>query len=296
MIRILCLILISLFITGCSRDTVSVPTDGIETQATDPQSGAEIRVHIADDDIEIADQLTVTVVIEWPDSVSLWPIEPNWDATGWTLIHRSQQPTSTTQSGFLTSISYLIEPFLPGSYAVPSFSVSILPDSEPADIASSTYELESIPLSVQVQSVLETQEFGDLEPANGYLDPRAVLSENHEASSLLFVIALLFIVAVVMIYWVKRSITSKSESEESVFFLLEKIAEDSSGSKADSYNTLYQIFDRLDLQLQQTSEIRSLIERCEHARFSMHPVNDLDPRTIARHTLELLGKSDRDSA
>lgn len=295
MIRCLLIILITTMLAGCSPDAPSPLVGGIEAEAFDPQSGVVILTQINDGEIASADRLRVEVRIQWASPVNVTLNEPDWAGEGWTRIDASQQPVQMTDSGFELTGSYLIEPFLPGEYTVPSFTAVITPHPD-----SESYELASPPIAVVVQSVLDSQDSGELDPSIGLLDPRAALPDQPNSKSLIYTIAGAMLISVLLVVWRLSRTSNRSGGQTSVFEQLQHVANGHDESESDAYNTLYNAFTRLDDRLQQTSEIRTLIEQCERARFSRSDTVSspkiLAPSAMARHTLELLGHCDGEAA
>ncbi len=278
--------LLATLLAGCSRGPTQVPSDGLETQVTDPQSGVILRTHIDRATIAAADRLAVDVELEWASPARATLIEPDWAASGWTLIEQHDEPAKLTDSGFVARSTYLIEPFLPGSYTIPVFGAQIFPasDAEP-------YQIESLTMEVQVRSVLDEQDAGELAPADGLIDP--ITLETPGARSTRWVYALVAAVAGIagVVIWKLTRSSGDGGRSPSVYAQLEHVANGRDASDAQACHTLYRAFTRLDERLQRTSEIREMIEQCERARFSAGDTGTLDPRAMARHTLELLGAS-----
>ncbi len=278
--------LVAMLLMGCSRAPIQTPTDGLETQITDPQSGVILRMSIDRTEITAADRLALDIELEWalPARASL--IEPDWSASEWTLVEQHGEPAKLTDSGFVVRSTYLIEPFLPGPYTTPVFGAQVFPtpDAEP-------YPIESMTMDVQVRSVLDDQNAGELAPANGLVDPTALAPTRFQSTG--WVYALVVVVAGIagVIIWKLTRSSGDGARSSSVYAQLEHVAKGREASDTEAYNTLYHAFTRLDERLQQTSEIRAMIEQCERARFSAGDVSTLDPQVMARHTLELLGVS-----
>ncbi len=278
--------LLAMLLAGCSRAPTQTPTDGLETQITDPQSGVTLRMYIDRAEITAVDRLALDVELEWASPARASLIEPDWSASGWTLIEQHGEPAKLTDSGFVVRSTYLIEPFLPGAYTIPVFGAQVFPtpDAEP-------YQIESLTMDVQVRSVLDDQDAGELAPADGLVDPIALAPPRFRSTG--WVYALVVVVAGIagVIIWKLTRSSRDGIRSPSVYAQLEHVAEGRDASDTEAYNTLYHAFTRLDERLQQTSEIRAMIEQCERVRFSAGDASTLDPQTMARHTLELLGVS-----
>lgn len=284
MTRIVWIILCTCAIAGCARTTPTAAVDGYETEVSDPQSGVMIRTHIDTDELTTSDRLFVEVELEWAAPVLASFIEPDWSQSGWTLIETHLDPVQSTDDGFVSAVTYLIEPFLPGQYTIPAFGVQIFPDSTFDSVS-----MESMAMDVRVLSVLDIQDAGDLDPVDGLLDPRATQQIETKSMNLLYGIsAFAFGVALLIIWRLTRS-RENADASPSVYAQLEHVANGCDESDSVAYHSLYQAFIGLDERLQMTSEVRSMIEQCERARFSLDDANALDPRTMARHTLDLLG-------
>ncbi len=285
MIRFGWMILVACVLVGCSRDVPAPSSAGIVSDVADPETGVKIRTRIETDKIGIADRLRVEVQIEWASPVSATLGEPDWDTTQWTRIDGTVRPVEVSNGGFKLVASFLLEPFLAGTYAVPAFEVFITPGSD-----SLTRTLLSIEIPIEVISVLDAQDAGVLEPAVGFIDPNLTSDiQSNSKYGVLGVAAVVFVFSAYIIWRLTR--TTNPSTFRSAYELFERVADGLEPTESTAYDTLYQAFIRLDPRLQQTSEVRGMIEQCEQALFSPINTPTTDPVTMARHTLELLGQS-----
>jgi len=291
MSRVVVFILGVLVLGGCMRSPSVQAESGIDTEARDPESGVIVRTHMDRDEIGIADRLEVQVFVEWEPPARAALVEPDFADSGWTLIESHQDPLVTTASGFVESSTFLLEPFLAGAYRVPAFWVEVASDrnAEP-------YEFSSMESSIAVRSSLDIQDAGTLDPAYGLAPPPSVSDQRLSMSRMVIGGVLAFgVFSGLCFWWFTRSFSDRPKLE-SVHDQLQQVANNTSQSDADAYEMLYHAITRLDERLQNTSEIRALIQSCERARFSAGEPGALDPRAMARHTLELLGASESGAA
>lgn len=290
MIRLCLMILVACVLAGCNRDAPAPTSDGIVTEVSDPETGVTVRTHIETDEIGIADRLRVEVRVEWTSPSSATLNEPDWADTQWTRIDGTIQPVELSDDGFVLVGEFLLEPFLAGTYEIPAFEVLITPDSD-----SPTRTLLSMTIPVQVLSVLDTEDAGVLEPASGFLDPSTPNDIQSKSKYGVFGIAtVVFVVSAYIIWRLTRS--AEPSTRRSAYELFNHVANGSDDTEAEAFDTLYQAFTLLDPRLQQTSEIQSMIQQCEQARFSPMGVGAEDPVSMARHTLELLGHCETEAA
>jgi hypothetical protein len=280
-----------LVLGGCTRSPSVQAENGIDTEAMDPESGVVVRTHMDKDEIGIADRLKVQVFVEWEPPARAALVEPDFADSGWSLIESHQDPLVTTATGFVESSTFLLEPFLAGAYRVPAFWVEVTPDRN-----AKPYEFASMESSITVRSSLDAQDAGALDPAYGLAPPPSASDQRLSMSRMVIGGIVGFgIFAGLCFWWFTRGSLDRPKLE-SVLDQLQKVANNANQSDADAYDMLYHAITRLDERLQNTSEIRALIQSCEQARFSAGEHGALDPRAMARHTLELLGESESEAA
>jgi len=273
------------FPLGCARPAAEPVRIGIDSQASDPTGTVVVRTHIDRDKIGVADRLWVRVELEWTPPTTAELVEPDWESSAWTLIEMQRLPAEQTQTGFQAAYAYLLEPFLPGDYETPVFVVEIYPES-----AGEKYQLESVAMEVNVRSALDAQDAGTLDMRVGFVDPLEMQADSEPRSNLGLWAGIGGVLAMVFVVLWQVTRTDRAEQgNESVYAQLRRVAQAEDSDSLDGYDTLYRAFTRLDPRLQQTSEIKGMIDVCERARFSADEVGVGDPQTMARHTLELLG-------
>ena len=275
--------LLMVLMVGCANDSPTPETIGHDTGISDPTTGVTIRTHVDEDSISTADRIVLQVEIQWASPATVSLVEPDWNSAGWTLVDTHRDPVERTQAGFASTSAFTIEPFLPGEYKIPPISVEITPT-----LGAQSYQLDAVPMNIQVVSVLDLNDAGSLDPADGFLDPRATqAAEPTPNTRYLWVVAIIVLALVIIILRLTRK--TPTSRTATVYSQLRRVANEQAGERAEAFRILHRAFSRLDRQLQQTSEIRTLIEQCERARFSPDAQASFDPQTLARHTLELLG-------
>tara|TARA_R110002072_G_scaffold42064_21_gene118854 strand:+ start:113411 stop:114283 length:873 start_codon:yes stop_codon:yes gene_type:complete len=283
-------ILCSLLLLGCQvQDTDSV-SSGQSTQVIDPETGTKLTVWAPTDSISTAERLAINVEIHWikPNEIEL--VEPVWNETQWSLIQSNQEPTRVDGDGFITSHHYLIEPFLPGKYTVPVFGLEITINPDEA-----ARTITTLPLDIQVVSVLAAEDAGELEPVAQLYEPVDAVASQSTNQAVYWALGGGLVLSGLIIYLLTRS-TNQDTKNRSAYALLEEVARIKDGQCPQAYETLYLALCKLDPRLQHTSEIRVLIEQCERIRFSHDQAGELDAKQMARHTLDLLGTSGSEAA
>ena len=292
MIRVLfSILLVSLLFgafVGCSQVSASGGDTGFETQVSDPHSGVVVRTHVDRDEISVSDRLWVWVEVQWGADARAAIVEPDWDSSEWTLVESKQETAVQIKNGFVQRTSYLIEPFLPGAYEIPSFGVDIYPASMDAE----PYRIESMRQKIQVLSVLDAQDAGTLEDDSALIDPLAFEQPTGQRRGGLYILGAFVLGGAVIVAWLMLRSTGRRLKSESLRDQLTSIANGQGIDEFDAYSTLYRVFTVLGNGLEQTSEIKSMIEACERARFAGTEHDLPDPKALASHALGLLGAGD----
>ena len=281
--------MITCLLCGCGGVEQHASLPGVETEAIDQRTGVKIRVHIGQSSITIAERVSVEVSIQWKEPVNVVLLDTDWASSQWTLIDHHQNPTKRIDDTYELKHSFLIEPFLAGTYALPEFSVQIMPEK---DITPHT--LESLPIELEVRSVLAATDTGELDPLSAFIEPFDLESPPQSINPLLILAIGSIIVCSAAVVWKLTRVTTIT-NQRSAYDQLALVAKGRCETQAIAYDHLYQALSKLDPRLQQTSEIRVLIEQCEQARFSQADAPSTDPQAMARHTLELLGESASDT-
>lgn len=281
----------SLLASGCRSGTGDAPTAGAESRATDSDTRVVLTTSIDRTSIGIADRLTVHTGLSWEPPALPEITEPDWAQSGWTMIESTSTPVETRGGRMHQSYTYLIEPFLPGQYEVPAFSVVITPDRDSRE----TTTIQTEPLALSVTSVLGEDDAGKLSPVSATLSPTAVSSEERSGRGLVYAgIAAVLVCSVVVVLVLTRG-EKKRANGDSIHDRLMQITTQSQGQsqgeQEDGYARLWEVYARLDPRLRGTSEIQRLMALCERARFAPGAVQTPSPAMLARHTLELLGST-----
>jgi len=222
--------MVAVMLAGCARTGSPATHGGVDTEVTDPKSSTVIHAHMAKDEIGAADRLTIHVHLRWspPDAATL--IEPDWSQSGWTLIDEYHDPVRMNDSGLEQTNTFLVEPFLPGDYSVPSFVAQI--DTGPDK---DTHELGTPAMSVHVVSVLGAKDSGALDPPDGLLDPSSIPTPPSHRNKALYPMGAAVLVLGTLIVWRLTRSSDPIEASESVYMRLEQIANDSTKSESDGY-------------------------------------------------------------
>lgn len=286
----LLLILCLLLLVGCQSKSTDPAPSGQSAQVIDPDSGTTLTVTAPTDSISTAERIQIQVEIQWVEPYEIKLVEPVWSETQWSVIQSTQEPTRVGGDGFITTHQYLIEPFLPGEYSIPAFGVGVTLRSDEA-----ARTISASPLAVQVHSVLAAEDAGELEPFAQLYEPIDAIPSQITNQALYWALGGGLVLSGLIIYMLTRPATQATKNR-SAYALLEEVARLKDGQSPHAYETLYLALCKLDPRLQQTSEIRVLIEQCERIRFSHDQAGELDAKQMARHTLDLLGASGSEAA
>lgn len=264
--------------SGCSSSDAEKPAPQLHREAQDAQSGAKLRVQTERDEIGIADRIWVEAEWTWTGAASVTLMPPDWGEHDWTLLETVESPTTRTAEGYIGSTRWLIEPFLPGEYAIPS-PVLLVQHTE------SPRELSIEPLTIRVEGVLPEGDTGELNPIAAPTLPDQ--ADESIAPIWIGVLATLVLLAV-LVLWIIRRATDHPETE-TIYTQLQRISSDNQLDREHAYQMLDRVLARLDPRLRQTSEVAELIRECQRARFASHHEPRVTPARIAQHALELLG-------
>ncbi len=273
--------------TGCQRSAENLK-DTIVYQYVAPDSHVSLSVILPTKKIGIAERLRVRVLVEWPSRLDVVIEDIAWDDGGWTLIDSVHRPLSEKNNaeGEITTLEseFILEPFLPGEYSIPPIRVAITSANLPR------HTLQSESISISVESALNPDDIGELAPAAGPYIPLAESDQPSRIPLWVIVIGTSLLVIVLLIRSSVRRMSVKTEDGPTPKAILQGIVNSSDIENDEAFDRLAIALSFLFPQLQETSEIRSMIEQCERARFSPNEQSLPDPARLAKHALELLGE------
>ncbi len=296
MSRICCLILLLLLnllsIWGCSSDSLESSEYAYESESIEPNSGVIVRTIIDQVVITPADRVRVEIQLNWNASFSVSLNDPLWEQSGWSVVETHVAPVVYEDDVFRETHYVTLEPFLAGEYTIPTSTVVV--DSNETD---QHFELTTSPVSIIVESVLESTDTGELDPLIPFYSPAQTSTADSTHPILISSLVAAIVFAIVIFILFKKP-SSPTDPDPSPYELLNQIAKDDTVPTGDAYQKLHSAFSQLDHRLQMTSEIQSFIQHCERARFAQTSARadsnseGLTPQQIATHTLSLLGPSD----
>ncbi|MGV6815504.1 MAG: hypothetical protein ACWA5W_10940 [Phycisphaerales bacterium] len=258
-------------------------------QYDEPETNASLRLSITETSISVAARLKVHIEVEWELGADVVLDVPDWSSEGWEVVEQIRLPVESVsadhpeQLGQSTDV--VLEPFLPGEYRVPEIRVHV----RDANGVERSIESEAIP--VQVVSAMSTDDADELSPPSGeYVLPEPVQSDHMVLWGMLVVICLVAMVLLLRLYALRNR--SLKESRISPFDLLQEVAHSETMVSDEGFEKVYAALTSLYPELQQTSEIRGMIEQCESARFAPNPEVYSTPGFLARQALEILGESE----
>lgn len=255
-------------------------------QYDDPESNTTLRISADSTSISVAARLTVHIEVEWELGDKVVFEDTDWSSGGWELVDQIRSPVesiSGAQPARLRLVKdVVLEPFLPGEYTIPLIQVHIQESN------ANERTIQSEPIPVQVLSVLTPDDTEELSPPSGeYVLPVPGKSDHTALLSVFIGVCLVVLIFLLRVY-ARRNRTSP-EIQASPYDLLHEVAHSQTMDAHEGYEKVYTALTSLFAELQQTSEIRAMIEQCESARFSGQPGVHSTPETIAKHALEILG-------
>lgn len=294
MIRWVLSIFVLCALAGCQSKPATENFSYNKQEVIDTNTQVLVQTWTDQETIGTADRIRVILAILRPADVSIELIDPFRENSQWTLISQSKSAprystTDSDQSEFRSIHTFVLEPFLPGIYQIDSFEVHITHNENEPVI------LYTVPFEIEVKSVLASQDDHMLAPVSGYIDPERVGVLSREYGRVIVGTSVAVILFSTVIIW---NLTRKSgaiQSDPSAYELLSQVSQDDSKSAQHNYQLIYDALLKLDPRLRATSEIRSMIDLCERARYSGIEMKVSDPQSMAKYTLELLGVDIGDS-
>jgi len=281
-------IALSIFgITGCQKATSEI-AERVVYEYSSPESPTTLTVILPTTTLGIADRLSVQVLVESPPPFTVRVDDIDWEDGGWTLIdavHHPIRESDGAEGKIMTLESeYVLEPFLPGEYEIPSIHVQF------TSVTGVAHVLQSESFAVTVDSALDSKDIGELAPAaDSFIPP--LQSQPPRSQAWLVVAATSALLIIAFLVWKSMSgIRVATNDEQSSKDLLQEVADSTGINREDAFAQLARALSLLFPRLQETSEIRGMIEECEQARFSQDQQTSADPSTLAKHALELLGE------
>lgn len=160
---------------GCNEQSISQADESPATRSTitESQTGASLAVELDQTEIDLAGVVQVSAQIAWSDGVHVQLIEPDWEEAGWSRY--TSTPGSIIYDGnhYTQDFHYTLEPFLSGTYQIPSFGIR----AESEEAGKRIARLQ--PIEVSVLSVLEESDSSELEPALGFAEPTTLNDDKN---------------------------------------------------------------------------------------------------------------------
>ncbi len=155
--------LIALLLCGCgeaSEAALAFEADSV-SEITEPMTGARLRVEIMETEIDLTGLVSLRVTVLWGEGVTVELIDPDWLGAGWAYATERAKEIRFDGSVYSQLIEYELEPFLDGTYEVPSIGIRAESEAAGRRIARLS------PVEVLVTPVLEEGDGRDLDPAIG---------------------------------------------------------------------------------------------------------------------------------
>lgn len=169
------LMVFALCTLGCNEQSVAQADESPATRSTitESQTGASLAVELDQTEIDLAGVVQVSAQIAWSDGVHVQLIEPDWEEAGWSGF--TTTPGSIVYDGthYSQEFNYTLEPFLSGTYQIPSFGIR----AESEEAGKRIARLQ--PIEVSVLSVLEESDSSELEPALGFAEPTSLDDDSN---------------------------------------------------------------------------------------------------------------------
>lgn len=284
LILVLCCVLI-----GACADPSPTPDTGVTRTVSDDVSGVTLVTRIEMDEIILADRIWVVDTVSWSGE-HVPAFEPrDWEETDWTLIDQTESVPELRNSKYHLERRTLIEPFLPGTYTIPSCVISVVSDEGTDSVVVQNESIE-----VDVLGVLSDQDSGEL---NAIPDTGAPpTNEQDKSPALIIVLGSIALVSISILVVILKPRGHRGKSD-SALDLLHRVRSDSSMSAREGFSLIGEAFDMLDDRLRDTTEFHQMIRVCDEARYSQArgTKQRVSPQSMATHALELLGDTPHES-
>ena len=279
-LRVCILGFIGALLLGCGGDaeveSVDVP-DSV-SEITEPMTGARLVVEVADTEIDLTGVISVRVVMEWGDGVSVELIEPNWEDAGWSGVTERGGEIVFDGVVFSRVVSFELEPFLGGEYLVPSIGIRADSDEEGRRIA----RLQ--PIEVVVTSVLEEGDGAELDPAAGLASLNAATDERGFNWGIWGGLGVAVVAGIVVLWLWGREDKEGFDSIES-----EAVLAIAASSEELSETDLGALHRALEVLREKHTELGSISHEIERARFSGGSVDHRRVQLAAIRAAEICG-------
>ncbi len=204
-LRLLMLMLMSVLVLGgvggiggCVESEGVDSDDGWVEQVsaiTESMTGAELRVEVGPTGIDVAGAVRVRVLMAWKPGVDVELIEPDWEEFGWTVGGEDRSEILFDGEGFERVVEFELWPYLPGVYEVPSVGIRASSEAAGKRIARVSG------VEVEVASVLDESDVGELDGVVGLVDEFVVAEESNRAGWIWFGLAGLLVVCGGLSVW-----------------------------------------------------------------------------------------------
>ncbi len=280
LVFLFCSLLLS--IIGCEQHPLDDQRSGLHSEITDPATGTMVSMSTLTSSAGIADRIKLNVSVSRPETVSYsFEINKSLEEAGWTIISESKKPTSVQNNLYTTSWTYLLEPFLDGTYQIPDLEIQLGSEAEHRLICEG-FSIEILP-AVSNTEQLELTELATFHAPSSETDQEAVAP---------WLVALLIGAGFVGLLFILRPWNRRVlyDPEQHVIDELKQIAQGIHQDQAQAFRVLHTSLLSLDHYLQHTSEITRLIQQCEHNRYNRPEFTSSadSPEQIAQHTLDLI--------
>ncbi|MFK7883988.1 MAG: hypothetical protein AB8F26_07390 [Phycisphaerales bacterium] len=226
-------------------------------------------------ELATSERIQITITLNRPLAKPVTLIEPDWQGANWTITDSfDAEPQFIDPNRIVRQRTITLEPFLDGDYVLPA--VAIVWGNPELPI-----RLETTPISVTVNSVLDADDAGILDAPTSTLPPL----KTEPFHPLLPIAALLvFLGAALMVWRLTRPPNDRQSTEPDPISDLLRIA--TSPEIGDTVR-VHRLLESLPRH--QRNQLKSLIKRCEQSRFDPTSTGDLDHSGIAREALKVLG-------
>jgi hypothetical protein len=281
--RLLFLFSICLFVLCSCADTSPTTPEAITRTAVSTETGVRLETRINTEEIVLADRIWVEDIATWNNGLP--PVfEPReWIDTEWTVIETITSPSTSASDTYQIQRRTLIEPFLPGSYAIPAGVLRVRVEGAAEPILVSTE-----PIAVQVNGVLTDDDNGELNAIPDVTTPDEEASTDNTPIVIAIISVTVLVLSAVI---VSLRSTGEASASRSVLEHLREIQRDDSIGPVEGFERLGRALDRLDPRLRTTTEFQQMIHVCDQSRYgtATQATHRVTPQKMAAHALELLG-------
>lgn len=264
---------------GDQTETAGVAeiTSAYTAEIAEPLTGAWLQLALDSTEIDLSESVRATVSLRWDPGVEVELIDPDWDSGQWNSAREIKGEIEFDGRSYSQQIAFELEPFLGGSYEIPSIGIRATSNDTGRRI------VRLAPIGVEVTSVLAEGDGDELDTASGLAELNRVPDDSRKWNVIGGLV--LGISGISVLAWTLLQNKSAGETQidpESVL----AVAASSAKLSDEDIGSLHRAMVELS---KDHSEIKTLSDDIEHERFSGNAVDHQRIRQTAKRALELCG-------